>query len=386
MIFGINLTQLRPFGMGGMEIYARRVVERLGKVGRPDDRFLVFIDERKRDAMPAVPDSNVELVPLDTAGPLKRGEIGPWLKEQFESSGARSMLFPLNLVFPLDLELPVVVTMFDIQHEYFPEFFPAEELESRRARYRPSAEKAGIVLTISEFCKRQLTGKFRLPESRVRVAHLAAGPQFRPRAQDTIARVRQEYGLLERYLYYPAAAWPHKNHAFLFAVVKALWAAGRPIELVLSTYVSDAADELRSLACKQGLATGQVRFLGTVPDDVLPAIYAGATALVFPSLYEGFGIPLVEAMSCGCPVISSPRGALSEVGGDAPLLVDPEDVAAWVGAVESVMDDEGVRAGLVAAGLERAKKFSWEDCAQSAVQALRDAASTRATMEPSTHA
>jgi glycosyltransferase involved in cell wall biosynthesis len=174
-------------------------------------------------------------------------------------------------------------------------------------------------------------------------------------------------GLPDRFVVFPGNLWPHKNHERL---VRAHALAGLgDVELVLTGQTYG-----RPLP---GAANGRVRHLGHVPFEQLPALYRRATAMVFPSLFEGFGMPLVEAMASGCPVAASARGAIAETCGDAALLFDPEDEEAIAGAMRRIVEDEDLRGRLRADGLLRAAGFRWDDVAARHIEVYRRARSER---------
>jgi len=186
--------------------------------------------------------------------------------------------------------------------------------------------------------------------------------------------VRRRHGLERPFLYYPAASWPHKNHVALLEALRLLLDRGRfDGDLVLSGLAREGHGEVEQAIARLRL-TERVRLLGHVPGGELPALYGSAEALVFPSRFEGFGLPVLEAMACGCPVACSDTTSLPEVAGGAALLFDPgapEDIAARVG---DLLDDGGLRQRLRAAGLRRAADFGWDRVARETVASYRAAA------------
>jgi glycosyltransferase involved in cell wall biosynthesis len=166
----------------------------------------------------------------------------------------------------------------------------------------------------------------------------------------------RELGLDRPYLVYPANLWPHKNHARL---VDAFAAVGEhDLELVLTGQTYGRLEALLERASRAGVGS-RVRHLGYLDTELLPAVYRGARAMVFPSLYEGFGTPPLEAMTCGCPVACSMQGSLPEVCGDAALPLEPESVESIADAIEAICFDDELRDSLRTAGLARARQFSW---------------------------
>jgi glycosyltransferase involved in cell wall biosynthesis len=195
-------------------------------------------------------------------------------------------------------------------------------------------------------------------------------PVERPEA---IAALRARYGLERPYLLHVGRLDPGKNLRTLLAALAELRDGGAPHDLVLAGPPGWKNEGFFRLLRELDLE-GRVRLLGYVPDADLPALYTAADVFVFPSLYEGFGLPPLEAMACGTPVVASSRSAMPEVLGDAAVLVDPRDARALAGAVRRVLDDGPLRSGLRQAGLRRAEAYSWEAAARATVRVYGRAA------------
>jgi glycosyltransferase involved in cell wall biosynthesis len=250
----------------------------------------------------------------------------------------------------------------DIQHEYHPEFFTEEELVERRRLYTESARAAAHICAISDFTRSTLIDRLGIPAERITTTHLAADPMFHPDspARGVHRRVTAKYGLSPgEYVLLPGNTWPHKNHAGAFRALRVLRDAhGLKPLLVCTGARKDGGGELASLLGELGLER-QVRFLGFCPAADMPGLYEGARAMICPSLFEGFGLPLLEAMWCGCPVVCSNTTSLPEVAGDAALTVDPRSPAALADALARALTDQATRDRLIGRGLERAADFSW---------------------------
>jgi glycosyltransferase involved in cell wall biosynthesis len=246
--------------------------------------------------------------------------------------------YPLTLRIPT-VDRPSVVTLHDVQHLDLPGMFPRSERLFRLLAWHPSVLGAARVIVISEYVRERAIAKLGVAEGRIRVVPLALDHE----------RLRPGTAPREGFIYYPARRWPHKNHAGLFEAFAQIRRERPELRLVLTGGgdFSDVPDGVE--------ARGHVGF------DEVVSLMQRASALVFPSLYEGFGLPPLEAMACGCPVASSNAAALPETVGDAALLFDPRDPAAIATAVLDVLaaPDEWVRRGL-----ERASSFSWDQTAR----------------------
>jgi len=220
---------------------------------------------------------------------------------------------------------------------------------------------ADAVIAVSECTKRDAIRFYRIPEEKITVIYEGVNPRFRPASPEAIAAVRARYGLPERFILYVGTIEPRKNLTTLLEAFHHLLAT-YDLRLVIVGKKGWLYERFFRRLRELGLEN-RVLFTGYVPDEDLPAIYSAADLFVFPSLYEGFGLPVLEAMACGTPVICSNTSSLPEVAGDAALLVDPTDARALTGAMEQVLTNERLWATLRAKGMERARGFTWEKAA-----------------------
>jgi glycosyltransferase involved in cell wall biosynthesis len=336
---GISLLTLVPRISGGSETYARELVRALGDVGSHEYRVLL---PRIAQDVDGLPSDVVEEYRASRSMPgrllaMAEGVVrGRRLRSRLE--GLHAVHFPLTVMIPRVSRLPTATTVLDLQHEFLPQFFSRAERLYRRAEYGSAVRRSALVITISEHAARAVVERLGILESRVRPIHLGIDHAvFRP-GDDT----------RERFLVYPARGWPHKNHGRLFEAFTVLRERHPDLELVLTAY--------------EGPTPVGARSLGHVPRDELVRLYRTAAGLVFPSEYEGFGQPPLEAMACGCPVACSDAGSLPEVCGDAARLFDPTSVDAIVDAVEEILARP---AEWSARGIERAAQFSWEKTARA---------------------
>jgi glycosyltransferase involved in cell wall biosynthesis len=283
---------------------------------------------------------------------------------------------PVTVPIPRLPGVPTVTTVFDVQHHELPGLFGAAERRFRGWAYDAAARAADVVVTSSAHSRDGLVRFAGVDPGRVAVIALGIDHgRFRPSGPALAAEV--EARLPRRFVVYPANLWPHKNHARL---VEALGrASARDVGLVLTGQDYGRLDALRAAARRAGVAD-RVVHLGYLPAAEVPALYRRATAMVFPSRFEGFGSPPLEAMACGLPVAASRAGSLGEVVADAALAFDPLDAAAIADAIDRVAGDEGLRERLRDAGLRRAASFTWERAAREHVAAYeraRDAATSQ---------
>ena len=339
MHVGISLLTLVPRISGGSETYARELVRALGRVGTGSYRVLVPTIARDVDGLP------IEVVDEYRAADSMPGRIAAMTEGVVRGRRLRRRLadldvvhFPLTVMIPRVSSPPAITTVLDLQHEFLPQFFSRAERAYRRAVYGWSIRKSKLVVTISEHAARAVIERYAIPENRVRPIHLGLDHEvFRP-GDD----VRQPF------LVYPARPWPHKNHDRLFVAFAELRKRHPDLELVLTAY--------------SGPTPPGVRSLGHVSRDELVRLYRTASGLVFPSLYEGFGQPPLEAMACGCPVASSNAAALREVCGNGARLFDPTSIDDMVGAVEEILARPEEWGQL---GIARSAQFSWDDTARA---------------------
>ena len=260
--------------------------------------------------------------------------------------------FPFSTMIPRVSGVPTVTSILDLQHEYLPEFFTRTHRAYRRHAYGFAARHSDRVIAISNHARDTLVERLQVPAHRVRVIHLGVDlDRFAPSVEER-----------EDFLFYPANAWPHKNHDRLIRALAILRRTRPGLRLVLT----GSGHERRPAA--EG-----VEVLGRVSGDRIVDLYRRASALVFPSLFEGFGIPIVEAMASACPVAASDVSSIPEVAGDAAVLFDPTSPEAIADAVDRLLRDP---APYVARGLERAPQFTWARCADAHVELYRELAAS----------
>jgi glycosyltransferase involved in cell wall biosynthesis len=267
----------------------------------------------------------------------------------------------------------LVTTVHDLVPFRFPALVPARHRWAVRCLLGGALKRAARVIAVSEATRGELLARYRLPPGRVAVVPEAAAAHFAPPAAPALAEVRARYGLAHPYVLFVGFLEPKKNLGTLLDAVASLrrrgaWGATELVIVGAPGWGPDPAPRVQALGLER-----TVRFLGPVPDADLPALYGGALAFAFPSLWEGFGLPVLEAMATGAPVAASNRGALPEITAGAALLADPEPEP-FAEILGQLVGDAALRERLRAAGLARAAHFSWERTARETLAIYRAAA------------
>ena len=315
----------------------------------------------------------VELAPAITLCPIS---IAPFtVAEQARIAPvARSLgaqvWHSLYYVMPfLGLPKPIVLTVYDLIPLVLPEYWSTRNRLIFRLAHRLALRAATHIVTLSDSARRDVIRYFGVTPGRISVTPLAAGERFKPAVQSAVTAIRAKYHLQAPYVLYVGINKPPKN------LVRLIDAYARVAPNVEHDCVIAGAWDERYLQAKQraserGLAE-RVHFIGPIADDDLPELYSGADLFVTPSLYEGFGLPVLEAMACGTPVACSHAASLPEVAGDAGLLFDPLDIDAIAQTIVRILTDRAMHDQLSRAGLARAAQFTWARAATQTLEVYR---------------
>jgi glycosyltransferase involved in cell wall biosynthesis len=371
----IDATSVPPQRLGaGTYIY--NLVQALAQLDS-DDRYFVFAKpETFAGGLPEGP--RFRLVPVRLPWRLARmaweQAVLPW---HLQRLGVDVLHSPHYTTTAVGGGWRRVVTFHDVTFFLLPERYPALRRAYFRAASRAGAHLADLVIAVSKTVKADVERYLGMPPERVRAVPLAAAPSYCPLDDATrLEAVRAKYGLPERFVLNVGALEPGKNQATLLRAFHRLKGGSREGGLVIAGPPAWRYERLLRLVDKLGLAD-RVRFLNYVPAEDLVALYNLADLFVFPSLYEGFGLPPLEAMACGLPVVASNAPALREVLDGAALLVQPLDVAGLAEAMAAALGDEPLRAHLREAGLKRAALFSWERTARETAAVYHEATAGR---------
>jgi glycosyltransferase involved in cell wall biosynthesis len=373
----MDARRIRDFGIG---TYIRSLVHALSNIDREnrytlisgagDVRTLAGLPENFKAAVYSRSDNGL----FDhVAFPMFLHGIAPDLVH-----------IPLNRV-PLALMRPYVVTVHDMANLLFEEGKSGVRMQLRRYRFRRGLVRARRVIAVSEATKRDVQNMLGVRPERIRRVYNAPDPQFYARGEHSLEehkRILERYQIQHPFLLYAGNVRRHKNIPKLveaFAVVRGQLAdhpVYKDLRLVLIGDTLSQQPAIRQAVMKSRVEP-LVRFLGFVPFETLRCFYESAAAFVFPSRYEGFGLPPLEAMACGTPVVTSNISSLPEVVGDAAVLVNPENVFDISRGIQEALLDEALRAELILRGREQAARFSWERTAREVLEIYREAAAYR---------
>jgi glycosyltransferase involved in cell wall biosynthesis len=253
----------------------------------------------------------------------------------------------------------------DLQHLHLIDFWRKDVARARDAYYRLGCRLADCVALGSDWCRDDVIAQYQVPRSRTAVVRVAPPTQTAaPPSVGFCASVREKFALPPRFMFYPAVTWPHKNHLGLLTALAKVYADHRlPVELVCSGQNGRGSQEILRHAQRLGVVD-RVRFLGFVERTELCALYRLAEFCIFPSLFEGAGLPVLEAFDEGCPVAASNVASIPEYAGDAALLFDPRDRDSMADAILTMANREDLRRELAARGKARAGLYSWTAVAQ----------------------
>ena len=370
MLFGCNLLWLVPGAVGGSETAVVSLLREIGDQAPEDLELSLYV----LDAFAATYPDLVERFPTRAVPltgrlkPLRVAAENTWLASQARHDGL-DLVHHMNAVLPAVRRTAGIVTVHDLQPFDMPDnFHPVKRAYVHRTVPR-SVRKSRLVLAPSQFVRGAIVDRFGIAPERVRTTLWGVDA---PSTQVTVGQVQARYGLPRRWFVYPAVTWPHKNHELLIRAFATVAAQEHDVVLVLTGGEAQSEESVRAQIAGTGLR-GRVRRTGLIPRNDMLAIVRGAVALAFPSRYEGFGLPVLEAMSLGTAVLAGDAAALPEVVGDAGLLIDPDDEDAWGEALLQLLHDGDERERLVAAGHRRVGAFSWANTARDTVAAYRDA-------------
>ena len=357
--------------LAGNETYAVNLIEALAEVDQSNQYTLYVTRQSAIDRFAnrwpnfnvkrTVPHTPLVRIPVTLSAELRRNPVD---------------VLHVQYTAPPLAPCSVVATIHDLSFEHLPETFNRRSRAQLRLTVRRTARKAAQILTLSEFSRRDIVDTYRIAPDRVSVTPAAAPSHFKPIEDETeLRKIREIYGIERDYILSVSSIQPRKNLIRLieaYSCLRGLRPEGKLPQLIL-VGKRGWLDNETFRAAQRHSANNDIAFTGYVAEKDLPALYSGATCFVYPSFFEGFGLPVLEAMQCGAPVIAGNRTSIPEVVGKAGLLFDPFDTNSLVQALTRVLDDSEYRAALRIQGLERAREFDWKQTARMTLQAYQKA-------------
>ena len=354
---GVNLLWLRPGRVGGTEGYAVRMLS--GIQPEAPVSLVLFVPPGFAGDHPHLAERyEVVVSPVGRRRPMRVFSENTWLAAQCRRRRVE-VVHHFGGTVPIVGFRPAVVTVHDLQPLDHPQRFSPIKRLYLRAMLPWSARRADAIVTVSEFCRSRLVELLGADPQRVSV--LPAPVEFSAVASD-MRLAAAVPALSHPFVLYPAVAYPHKNHEVLLRALARLAADGVDVELVATGGPGPQDAKLDKLAAQLGVGDRWHR-LGRIPPAVLDGLFRQAAALVFPSRYEGYGLPTVEAMARSCPVVAADAGGLPEVVGSGGRLLDPEDDALWAEAIGALVSDPLIRKELGEAGQSRVRELAAFDTA-----------------------
>lgn len=399
-LIAVDLTPVLPGGEnGGAKILAIELLKSFQKMA-PADQFLLLTASWNHEELAILDGQNmsrlcvlkreqarrIQLPILYFRGLERRlRRVYSFIQRRFppspfggrllRSRGVDLLFCPFTAPTYAEPGIPVVSLIHDLQHRTYPQFFSAQEIDNRDTFFYLVKKTANSIICVSEYVRQgALSYLNTTPETTYAVPNCIQGRLTKLAAADLAVHLT-EIGIDQhRYMFYPANFWPHKNHRMLLAAYGIFVARnpGEKIDLVLTGGLAELQEELKD-ATKQMNLIKRVHFLGFLPQEKFISVWQGCEFLIFPSLYEGFGIPVIEAMSMGKPVMCSNTTSLPEVAGDAALYFDPRKPEDIVSGIEKMVTDPGFRNDLVSRGYHRVKMFRSEDMTNRYLEIFRSA-------------
>lgn len=373
MHVGLNLLYLLPGVVGGTETYARALIDELAARSSEGsgDRFTAFVNRESRGLLDDVAGLDTVVCEVEAVSRPRR-----YLFEQTRLPGLlRShgvdVVHSLGYVGPWYPKVPHVVTIHDLIHVGFADHMPTSRRLTLQVAVRGVAKRADRIITVSESSRRQIVADMPAVASKVVVVHEAARPGLRPAADAAeVAADRAvlgSYGVADRYVVAFSSKSPSKNVPALVEAMATL--ADLPWQLVLVGHVPDSGEVAAAIA-RSGVAD-RIVTTGYVPDDHVAPLLRNAAVFAFPSLYEGFGLPILDAQAVGVPVACSDVASLPEVAGDGAALFDPTDPASMAAALRRLLSDAAVGRDLVEQGRANVSQYSWRRAAEETTAVYR---------------
>ncbi|MEK3857117.1 glycosyltransferase family 4 protein [Cytobacillus sp. FSL H8-0458] len=361
MRIGINLLTLTQERFGGVEQYIKNLIAHLADSGENLTLFL-FLSTNIKNIFPYHEKIQIRMLkdPAQIHESIRQCQLDLWF-------------CPMHSSYISDVRVPCIVTIHDVLHTAYPHFVQGGLEENNRYyhRFAPSFRK---VITVSAFSRNAIANQLSIPKEKIHAIHLSAPAIFDKAPADVIRKkVKQKYQLPDTYAIYPSSFNPHKNHQNLLKAILILREKhNTALPLILTGYANKRNRIYQSVLrfIEEHSLENQVRVLGYVKPDEMPSLYWNSSFLVFPSLYEGFGIPLVEALKAQRPIACSNKGSIPEVAGDAALYFNPERPEEMALRMKEMLNPL-TRKKLWEEGKLRSQHFSWKKTAEETLHVFR---------------
>jgi len=364
MLIGIDGNEANVEKRVGIGEYAYQLLSQFSKLTGQDIKFLIYLKEKPRKDLPEESKAWRYRV-------IKPGKL--WTQwrlplDLFLHTPRPDVFFSPSHYAPRFSPVPTIISVMDLSYVYFPELFQKKDLMQLRSWTAYSIKNAKKVLTISNSSKNDIIKEYNIPSNKVVVTHLGIKKAINlsPHIY-SMNELKTKYGLSNNFVLFVGTLQPRKNISRLIEAFSKV----KDLDLVIIGRKGWLYEDILETPKKLGIED-RVKFLENIGDDELPLFYKNAIMFVFPSLYEGFGLPVLEAMKYGCPVITSNVSSLPEAGGDAVLYVNPEDVDDIVRKMKELVNDKKLREKLVKKGYDQVKKFSWEKTARETLKVLEE--------------
>lgn len=369
MNIAINLLQLAPGRTEGVTTYVRELLTNMTDYIHKDN---VYILVQHGLELPDFQSNSIEIISIkkeDSRG-LRKKLSFKYLKNKLQRNKNYNLSelilqkdiqlihYPFSIIPELDqkINIPIILSIMDLQHEYYPSLFTKRDLIERKKNFYSSAHRADHIIAISDYTRKSIVKKLGVPEDKVEVIYLAG---------NLSKNIDTSIILPKKFMYYPAGDWLHKNHRNLFKAMAYLRNEGNFVpKLVLTGIESQSKAINQELIDELGISS-MVKHLGQVSYEQVAGIYSRANMLIYPSLFEGFGIPLLEAMTAGIPIACSNRTSIPEVAANSACYFNPDDPESIARSIKKVWFNKDYRRKLITRGNAQVKNFSWQTCALS---------------------
>jgi glycosyltransferase involved in cell wall biosynthesis len=369
MQVGVNLIYLRPNQVGGSEIYIRELIRHMAKINGL--KLTLFCSEEVASLFNQI--ESTEYVILSSK------KYNPYRRFYYENIGLIKHLNSIDLLFSpanfvpflLPSKIPQVVTVHDLQHIWLKEYFSPITRVGRSFFFKISFSRCKKIIAISEYTKQDIIRKYDLSPDLITTVHNGVDKTFSVYERE-ISKIKCKYKIQKDYFIYPATLFPHKNHLFLVDVFSRFLKHSKKDMILILTGGFINKEYLFWKYVKASGLSKKVIHLGYISHKDVLNLMAGAKALLFPSKYEGFGLPVIEAMLCGLPVIASNVTSIPEVADKAAILIDPDNMDEWLLQMEEIVTNDSLRETLIKEGYKNIERFSWETCAEGTYQVFKE--------------